>query len=72
VRGWSNDTTRQVSPRGAERAVRMVFEHQAEHSSQWAAITSIAEKFGMTSETLQRWVRTARDRWRSQARPYDR
>ena len=42
-----------------ERAVRMVFEHQAEHSSQWAAITSIAEKFGMTSETLRRWVRLA-------------
>lgn len=37
----------------------MVFEHQDEHSSQWAAITSIASKFGMTSETLRRWVRTA-------------
>ena len=36
-----------------ERAVRMVFEHQEEHASQWAAITSIAEKFGVSSETLR-------------------
>jgi transposase-like protein len=37
----------------------MVFEHQAEHHSQWAAICSIATKFGMTPETLRRWVRSA-------------
>ena len=42
-----------------ERAVRMVFEHQDEHSSQWAAITSIAEKFGVSSETIRKWVRRA-------------
>jgi transposase len=42
-----------------ERAVRMVFEHQDEHASQWAAITSIAHKFGMSSETLRKWVRRA-------------
>jgi transposase len=42
-----------------ERAVRMVFEHQDEHSSQWATITSIAEKFGVSSETLRKWVRRA-------------
>ncbi len=42
-----------------ERATRMVFEHQSEHHSQWAAICSIATKFGMTPETLRRWVRTA-------------
>jgi hypothetical protein len=36
-----------------ERAVRMVFEHQEEHPSQWAAITSIAMKFGVSSETLR-------------------
>jgi transposase len=42
-----------------ERAVRMVFEHRGEYDSQWAAITSIAEKFGMTAETLRGWVRQA-------------
>ncbi len=42
-----------------ERAVGMVFEHQDEYDSQWAAITSIAAKSGMTSETLRKWVRQA-------------
>jgi transposase len=42
-----------------ERAVRMVFEHQDEHDSQWAAICSIAAKFGISHETLRKWVRTA-------------
>jgi transposase len=37
----------------------MVREHQAEHESQWAAIRSMAEKLGCTSETLRRWVRQA-------------
>jgi len=40
-----------------ERAVRMLFEHQGEYESQWAAILSISEKIGCTSETLRRWVR---------------
>jgi transposase len=42
-----------------ERAVRMVFEHQDEHDSQWAAICSIANKFGVSHETLRKWVRKA-------------
>jgi transposase-like protein len=37
----------------------MVFDHQADYPSQWAAICSIADKFGMTHETLRRWVRRA-------------
>ncbi len=40
-----------------ERAVRMVFEQQPEHPSQWAAIRSVSTKFGMTAETLRSWVR---------------
>ena len=31
----------------------MVFEHAQDHPSQWAAITSIAEKIGCTAETLR-------------------
>src|SRR4051794_13583909 len=42
-----------------ERAVRLVFEHRSEHATQWAAIVSIAEKFGMSAETLRKWVRQA-------------
>ena len=50
------------SPEVRERAVRMVFEHRAAHASQWAAITSIAEKIGCAAETLRSWVRqTERD-----------
>ena len=47
------------SPEVRERAVRMVFEHQDKHDSQWAAIVSIAEKIGCTAETLRHWVRQA-------------
>src|SRR3954471_14988958 len=42
-----------------ERAVRRMFEHPAEHGTQWAAITSIPEKFGMSAQTLRKRVRQA-------------
>ena len=43
-----------------ERAVRML-EHEAEHTSQWAAITSIASKFGHDTRgvAMRIWVRRA-------------
>jgi transposase len=37
----------------------MVIEHAGAHESQWAAMTSIAEKIGCTAETLRKWVRQA-------------
>ena len=55
--------TKQASPKYSpevrERAVRMVFEHEGDHASQWAAIGSMAAKIGGTTETLRGWVRQA-------------
>ena len=50
---------RKYSPETRERAVRLVFEQEVQHASQWAAIRSIAEKVGCTPETLRTWVRRA-------------
>ncbi len=49
--------TASYTPEVRERAVRMVFEHRAEHESQWAAVMSIAGKIGCTAQTLHTWVR---------------
>jgi transposase len=42
-----------------EKAVRLVTEHRDQYTSEWAAITSIAAKCGMTPETLRKWIRRA-------------
>ena len=55
----SKSTSKKYSPEVRERAVRMVFEHQDEYESQWAAMASIAEKIGCTTESLRKWVRQA-------------
>src|SRR5438034_11542135 len=52
-----SSTSRRYSPEVREREVRLVFEHQHEHESQWAAIVSVAAKIGCTPETLRIWVR---------------
>jgi transposase len=45
------------SPEIRGRAVRLVYDHQGEYESQWAAMVSIAAKIGCTPETLRTWVR---------------
>ena len=47
------------SPEVRERSVRMVMEQTGEHSSESAAIKSIAAKIGCIPETLRKWVRQA-------------
>ena len=37
----------------------MVFEHQGEHQTPWAAIVSIPGKIGCTAETSRKWGRQA-------------
>ena len=40
-----------------EQAVRLVLEHSHEYPSKWAAITIVAERLGMSPESLRRWIR---------------
>ncbi len=55
----TKQTSARYSSEVRERAVRMVLEHQSDHPSQWAAMSSIASKIGCTGETLHKWVRQA-------------
>jgi len=42
-----------------ECAVVLVLEGQSDYGSQWEAIVSVAEKVGVSAESLRRWVRQA-------------
>ena len=53
------NTSKRYAPEVRQRAVRMVFDHEADYPSQWAAIGAIAPKIGCTPETLRSWVRQA-------------
>ncbi len=48
---------KRYSPEVRERAVRLLFEHEKDYRSRWAAVVSIASKIGCTPETLRSWVR---------------
>jgi transposase len=52
-------TTNRFSPEVRARAVGLVFDHEKEHPSRWAAVSSIAAKIGCTAQTLNEWVKRA-------------
>jgi len=41
------------------RAIRLVAEHAGEYPSEYAAITAVAGRLGMSAETLRKWIRQA-------------
>jgi transposase len=67
VRGWSHDRTGQVSPGAAGAGRPAGVEHQDEHASQWAAICSIAHKFGVLADDGLRPGLTSDERERLKA-----
>jgi transposase len=41
------------------KAIRLVLEHAGDYPSEYAAITAVARRLGMTPETLRKWIRQA-------------
>jgi transposase len=39
-----------------ERSVQLVLEQEAQHKSQWQAVTSVAQKLGCHAATVLSWV----------------
>ena len=57
----TSKTTNKFAPEVREGAVRMVFDHERDHPSRWAAVVSIAEKIGCVPQTLHEWLKKAED-----------
>jgi transposase len=41
------------------KAIRLVRDHAGDYPTEWAAITAVSGRLGMSSETLRKWIRQA-------------
>jgi transposase len=56
----AGNTSRRYPPELKARAVRMVAEVRADHDSDWAAMSKVAQLLGVTTpESVRTWVRQA-------------
>ncbi len=44
-------------PETRAKAVRLVTDHLQDYPSEWAAISAVAGRLGMSAETLRKWIR---------------
>lgn len=53
----SREKAKQFTREVKDRAVRMVLEHEKDHSSRWATVVSVSSKIGCSAPTLHDWVK---------------
>lgn len=41
------------------KAIRLVRDHAGDYETEWAAITAVSGRLGMSAETLRKWIRQA-------------
>jgi len=61
LKRWSlyDQEDEQICAGSSPCAMRIVFDHERDRPSRWAAVVSIAEKIGCVPQTLHEWVKKA-------------
>jgi transposase len=57
VLGKVHHMASKYDPETRAKAVRLVLDHRNDYPSEWAAITAVSTRLGMTAETLRSWIR---------------